>query len=85
MLKWPGQVVIAGCQTTWTTEVSQSLEEGIIADYYQTMLKQVRGGAGVEMLLSVPVHLRPHGVYSMLYSIDCLSTVLSMIYGHVAC
>lgn len=42
VLKWPGQVVIAGCQTTWTTEVSESLQNGVIADYYQTMLKQVR-------------------------------------------
>ena len=28
VLQWPGQVVIAGCQTYWTTEVSEALVEG---------------------------------------------------------
>ncbi|XP_067102135.1 dynein axonemal heavy chain 1 [Osmerus mordax] len=28
VLSWPGQVVIAGCQTFWTTEVSGALEQG---------------------------------------------------------
>ena len=41
VLKWPGQVVIAGCQTMWTTEVSQALEEGRLPALYQDLLKQV--------------------------------------------
>ncbi|XP_035245196.1 dynein heavy chain 1, axonemal isoform X1 [Anguilla anguilla] len=32
VLSWPGQVVIAGCQTFWTLEVSESLEQGDLAD-----------------------------------------------------
>ncbi|XP_041081390.1 dynein heavy chain 1, axonemal [Polyodon spathula] len=28
VLSWPGQVVIAGCQTFWTAEVSEALEKG---------------------------------------------------------
>lgn len=31
VLSWPGQVVIAGCQTFWTAEVSESLEKGDLA------------------------------------------------------
>ena len=46
VLKWPGQVVIAGCQTYWTTEVSAALEEGNLPDLYQKMLGQVRRGEG---------------------------------------
>ena len=42
VLKWPGQVVIAGCQTYWTTEVSEALEEGKLSQLYQAMLGQVR-------------------------------------------
>ncbi|KAM6980842.1 dynein axonemal heavy chain 1 [Aplochiton taeniatus] len=32
VLSWPGQVVIAGCQTFWTTEVSESLEKKDLAN-----------------------------------------------------
>ncbi|XP_072521546.1 dynein axonemal heavy chain 1 [Salminus brasiliensis] len=32
VLSWPGQVVIAGCQTFWTTEVSEALERGDLAE-----------------------------------------------------
>ena len=31
MLSWPGQVVIAGCQVFWTTEVSEALDQGDLA------------------------------------------------------
>ena len=41
MLKWPGQVVIAGCQTMWTSEVSKALDDGQLQELYQNMLKQV--------------------------------------------
>ena len=45
VLKWPGQVVIAGCQTFWTAEVSSTLEDGHLPDLYQNLLSQVRGTA----------------------------------------
>lgn len=32
VLKWPGQVVIAGCQTFWTKEVTQALIDGTLED-----------------------------------------------------
>ncbi|XP_066927305.1 dynein axonemal heavy chain 1-like isoform X2 [Clytia hemisphaerica] len=32
VLQWPGQIVIAGCQTYWTTEVSEALEDSNIVD-----------------------------------------------------
>ena len=41
VLKWPGQVVIAGCQTFWTAEVSATLKDGHLPDLYQTLLAQV--------------------------------------------
>ena len=31
LLKWPGQVVIAGCQTYWSSEVSQELDGVVCA------------------------------------------------------
>ena len=41
VLKWSGQVVIAECQTYWTSEVSQALEEGTLPALFQKMLGQV--------------------------------------------
>ena len=41
VLKWPGQVVIAGCQTYWTSDVSQALNEGVLPQLHQKMLGQV--------------------------------------------
>ncbi|KAL0978572.1 hypothetical protein UPYG_G00172390 [Umbra pygmaea] len=32
VLSWPGQVVIAGCQTFWTSEVSHALEQGDLTE-----------------------------------------------------
>ncbi|KAI1890876.1 hypothetical protein AGOR_G00158120 [Albula goreensis] len=32
VLSWPGQVVIAGCQTFWTLEMSEALEKGDLGD-----------------------------------------------------
>ncbi|KAK3782184.1 hypothetical protein RRG08_032935 [Elysia crispata] len=43
VLKWPGQIVIAVCQTYWSSEVTQALEEKTLADYYQIMLQQLDG------------------------------------------
>ena len=41
VLEWPGQVVIAGCQIFWTTEVSEALEKGELPTLYEHLLKQV--------------------------------------------
>ncbi|XP_076846923.1 dynein axonemal heavy chain 1 isoform X2 [Brachyhypopomus gauderio] len=45
VLSWPGQVVIAGCQTFWTTEVSEALERGDLVErvypQFQTQLRDL--------------------------------------------
>ena len=41
MLQWPGQVVIAGCQTHWTKEVSEALIENKIDELYKALMAQV--------------------------------------------
>lgn len=42
VLNWPGQVTIAGCQTFWTMEVAQALEEGNISSkLFPQLSKQV--------------------------------------------
>ncbi|XP_067287631.1 dynein axonemal heavy chain 1 isoform X1 [Pseudorasbora parva] len=43
VLSWPGQVVIAGCQTFWTAEVSESLEKGDLADRLYPQLQTQLG------------------------------------------
>ncbi|XP_065097060.1 dynein axonemal heavy chain 1 [Paramisgurnus dabryanus] len=43
VLSWPGQVVIAGCQTFWTQEVSESLEKGDLADRLYPQLQTQLG------------------------------------------
>ncbi|XP_029908318.1 dynein heavy chain 1, axonemal [Myripristis murdjan] len=43
VLLWPGQVVIAGCQVFWTTEVSESLERGDLADRLYPQLQTQLG------------------------------------------
>ncbi|XP_055888364.1 dynein axonemal heavy chain 1-like isoform X4 [Biomphalaria glabrata] len=43
VLQWPGQVVIAICQTYWSSEVQKYLEEKALASYYQQMLQQLEG------------------------------------------
>lgn len=43
VLSWPGQVVIAGCQTYWSSEVTEALEQGNIKDLYQVLLQQLDG------------------------------------------
>ena len=42
VLQWPGQVVIAGCQTHWTKEVSEALLENKIDELYKALMAQVR-------------------------------------------
>ncbi|XP_063071051.1 dynein axonemal heavy chain 1 [Engraulis encrasicolus] len=72
VLSWPGQVVIAGCQTFWTTEVSESLEKGDLASrlYPQLqvqltdLVQLVRGGlskmqrAVLSALIVIEVHAK---------------------------
>ncbi|XP_026203417.1 dynein heavy chain 1, axonemal [Anabas testudineus] len=72
VLSWPGQVVIAGCQVFWTTEVSEALERGDLADslypQLQTQLgdlvQLVRGGlskmqrAVLSALIVIEVHAK---------------------------
>ncbi|XP_069004796.1 dynein axonemal heavy chain 1 [Embiotoca jacksoni] len=43
VLLWPGQVVIAGCQVFWTTEVSESLEQGDMASRLYPQLQTQLG------------------------------------------
>ena len=42
VLKWPGQLVIAGCQTYWTTEITEALEQKALKPAYDVLLSQVR-------------------------------------------
>ncbi|XP_040015424.1 dynein heavy chain 1, axonemal [Xiphias gladius] len=72
VLSWPGQVVIAGCQVFWTAEVSEALEQGVLADclypQLQTQLgdlvQLVRGGlskmqrAVLSALIVIEVHAK---------------------------
>ncbi|CAJ1051390.1 LOW QUALITY PROTEIN: dynein heavy chain 1%2C axonemal [Xyrichtys novacula] len=72
VLSWPGQVVIAGCQVFWTTEVSEALEQGDLASrlypQLQTQLcdlvQLVRGGlskmqrAVLSALIVIEVHAK---------------------------
>jgi len=41
VLNWPGQLVIAGCQTYWTAEVSEALEKADLRSYISVLLTQV--------------------------------------------
>ncbi|XP_018600098.2 dynein heavy chain 1, axonemal isoform X2 [Scleropages formosus] len=43
VLSWPGQVVIAVCQTFWTAEVSQSLEQGDLGNRLYPQLQTQLG------------------------------------------
>ncbi|XP_059153506.1 dynein axonemal heavy chain 1-like [Physella acuta] len=41
VLKWPGQVVIAVCQTYWSSEVTKALEAKNLAKYFARLLEQL--------------------------------------------
>ncbi|XP_041945152.1 dynein heavy chain 1, axonemal isoform X2 [Alosa sapidissima] len=72
VLSWPGQVVIAGCQTFWTTEVSEALEQGDLASRLYPQLQAqlgdlvqlVRGGLSkmqrsvLSALIVIEVHAK---------------------------
>ena len=40
-MKWPGQVVIAGCQTYWTQSVSEALEKNVLKEYHKRQLQEL--------------------------------------------
>ncbi|CAG9128683.1 unnamed protein product [Plutella xylostella] len=41
VLRWPGQVVIAGSQTAWTAGVENAIREYRLQDFFQDMLLQI--------------------------------------------
>ncbi|ESO89348.1 hypothetical protein LOTGIDRAFT_210379 [Lottia gigantea] len=41
VLNWPGQVVIAGCQTHWSAEVTEALEKGVLKELFTVLLSQL--------------------------------------------
>ncbi|KAK3096562.1 hypothetical protein FSP39_001310 [Pinctada imbricata] len=41
VLSWPGQVVICGCQTYWTQEVTEALEKDVLPDLFKVLLSQL--------------------------------------------
>lgn len=41
VLEWPGQLVIAGCQTYWSAHVEKGISTKTLPAYYQEMLDQV--------------------------------------------
>jgi hypothetical protein len=42
VLRWPGQVVIAGSQTAWTAGVEAAIQEYRMDQFYDENLQQVR-------------------------------------------
>lgn len=43
VLVWPGQIVIAGCQTYWTAHVEEGLREHSLDHYLKEMYRQLDG------------------------------------------
>lgn len=41
VLQWPGQIVIAGCQTFWTAEVEQAILENKLKQFFSILLSLV--------------------------------------------
>ena len=41
VLQWPGQVVIAGCQTFWTTRVEEAIQEDRLVAFLEVLKQQV--------------------------------------------
>ncbi|XP_065895241.1 dynein axonemal heavy chain 1-like isoform X2 [Dysidea avara] len=70
VLKWPGQVVIAGCQTFWTTVVSEAITQDDLDNLYQRLLDQLADLVGLvrgklkkiaRMMLSALIVIEVHG------------------------
>lgn len=49
VLKWPGQVTIAGCQTYWTMEVAEALGAGNLSNQLFPQLARQVGAKGVTL------------------------------------
>ncbi|XP_054262356.1 dynein axonemal heavy chain 1-like [Macrosteles quadrilineatus] len=47
VLEWPGQLVIAGCQTYWSAHVEEGIHTHTLEAYYQEMLAQLDGLRGL--------------------------------------
>ncbi|CAH8652543.1 unnamed protein product [Schistosoma rodhaini] len=43
VLQWPGQIIIAVCQTYWTTEVTEAICTNKMNELYSNLLKQLDG------------------------------------------
>lgn len=41
VLRWPGQIIIAGCQTYWTKMVTDAINDNQLKALYQSLLNQV--------------------------------------------
>lgn len=41
VLQWPGQIVIAGCQTFWTAEVEKAILSSSLNEFFAIMLELV--------------------------------------------
>lgn len=41
VLRWPGQVVIAGSQLAWTAGVEEAITEYRMEEFFEQMLQQV--------------------------------------------
>lgn len=58
VLKWPGQIVIAGCQVNWTSEVTEAIGAGNLPALSNHLVEQV-----CTLGMSVCVHVVwPHSV-----------------------
>eukprot|EP00912_Choanoflagellata_sp_UC4_P002384 UC4_evm1s1504 len=42
MCDWPGQIVIAACQTAWSQKVADALENSELEEYYDLMVEQLK-------------------------------------------
>ncbi|XP_071059360.1 dynein axonemal heavy chain 1-like [Pseudochaenichthys georgianus] len=68
VLSWPGQVVIAGCQVFWTTEVSEALEQGDLTERLYPQLQTQLGD--LVQLVRGPLSKMQRAVLSALIVIE---------------
>ncbi|XP_030840434.1 dynein heavy chain 1, axonemal isoform X1 [Strongylocentrotus purpuratus] len=67
VLNWPGQVVIAGCQTFWTTMVEEALENKVLPDLSEKLYQQI---ADLVALVRGPLQKIQRAVLSALIVIE---------------